>query len=483
MFMTSDSSIDKRNITADVVVIGGGGAGMAAAAAAAEKGARVVVLDKRGLGGSSAMAFGVFAVEGTEQQDKCFKAAMEFARWRINPRIVRAFIDKSGDTVKWLKEKGLEFMPEMPGPQDTPHPHQIKGQGLSLIKLLAEECKKRGGIIMTQTPGREILLDNQGNVCGIVAGKKGDEFIIKTKSVIISTGGFAANKELMKKYCPDYHEDMERIGVPNTGDGLLMAIQAGAATESLGPMLLGMPKALHPPYDATTSDYPAVFRRGIIMFVTDARGIRLNKRGQRFVDESLGMVENSIVRQPDNVCYTIFDKNILKDISANAPKFPGETESKPISPEDLDGGFRQLERTREFVKVCDSLNEAAEWMGIEPQVLNKNIEEYNSDCNKGRDSLFAKNSKYLVPLTAPPFYAVKWHATVLNTMGGIKINEYTEVLDKEDRPIPGLYAAGVDTGGWESYTYCWLISGHAFGFSVYSGRIAGEQAAEYIKGK
>jgi fumarate reductase flavoprotein subunit len=111
------------------------------------------------------------------------------------------------------------------------------------------------------------------------------------------------------------------------------------------------------------------------------------------------------------------------------------------------------------------------------------IEEYNTACGRGRDPLFAKDRRYLLPLRTPPHYAIKWHASYINTIGGIKINEYTEVLDKAERPIPGLYAAGVDSGGWESATYCWQLPGHAFGFAVYSGRIAGENAANFIAGK
>ena len=108
------------------------------------------------------------------------------------------------------------------------------------------------------------------------------------------------------------------------------------------------------------------------------------------------------------------------------------------------------------------------------------IKEYNAAYDQGYDPIFAKDQKYLLPLRTPPYYAIKWHASFLNTIGGININEHTEVLDKQGCPIPGLYAAGVDTGGWESTTYCMRLPGHAFGFAVYSGRIAGENAAKFI---
>ena len=179
--MNSHEVTQTKELETDVVVIGGGGAGMAAAAAAAEEGARVIVLEKRGLGGSSAMAFGIFAVDGPALQDDCFNKAMEWAHWRINPRIVRAFIDKSGDTVRWLKEKGLEFEPGPPGAEQDIAPRQIKGHGASLIKVLARQCRELGVELLIRTPAKKILIGKNGEVTGVLAGTRGNEFNIKAK--------------------------------------------------------------------------------------------------------------------------------------------------------------------------------------------------------------------------------------------------------------------------------------------------------------
>lgn len=486
--MSSHEITPDSDLAADVVVVGGGGAGMAAAAAAAEQGASVIVLEKRGLGGSSAMAFGVFAVDDPDVQDDCFQKAMDWAHWRINPRIVRTFISRSGETVRWLKEKGLEFEPGPPGSERQVVPRLIKGHGAALIKVLAGYCRERGVRLLIRTPARKLLTGENGRITGVLAGTRGEEFTISTQSVIIATGGFAGNRSLLKKYCPDYHDNMERIGVPNTGDGFLMATQAGAATEGLGPMLIGMPKALHPPYDAAgKSGYPEELGgMGIIMLATEPRTLRVNRHGQRFYNESQGMGEDAIVRQPGNVCYTLFDREIVRAISRTGPLrsgMPGE----PETPEDrlpgLEKAMRQLQAGKDFLEIFDSWEEAAGWMKLAPEVLRTGVDEYNTYCDRGRDPLFAKDPEFLMPLRTPPYFVIRWSATVINTIGGIKINERTEVLDKQDGPIPGLYAAGVDSGGWESPTYCWLISGHAFGFSVYSGRIAGENAARFAMGK
>jgi fumarate reductase flavoprotein subunit len=207
MTNSSKTSVDK-SLQADIVVIGGGGAGLAAALAAAERGTNsVIVLEKRGLGGNSALAMGMFAAESPVQRramidcrrDDCFKIAMSWAHWRINPRIMRAFIDKSGNTIQWLEEKGLEFdcFPFYPN-QLPPTWHVLKGHGARLIKVLAGECKKLGVQLLTRTPVKKILTSAKGEITGVLAVTKGKEFIITTNSVIIATGGYGGNKEYLK---------------------------------------------------------------------------------------------------------------------------------------------------------------------------------------------------------------------------------------------------------------------------------------------
>ena len=122
-------------------------------------------------------------------------------------------------------------------------------------------------------------------------------------------------------------------------------------------------------------------------------------------------------------------------------------------------------------------------MDVNPDVLKATVDEYNAACDRGHDPVFAKDPKYMLPLRTPPYFAVETHITYVNTIGGIKINEHMQVLDKQDNPITGFYAAGVDTGGWESDIYCSRLSGHAFGFSINSGCIAGDSIAKFISGK
>ena len=135
------------------------------------------------------------------------------------------------------------------------------------------------------------------------------------------------------------------------------------------------------------------------------------------------------------------------------------------------------------LKIADSWDEIAAWIGAEPSVLKATIDEYNATCDCGHDSLFVKDRKYLRPLRTPPYYAIRGHVSICDAYGGIKINEHMEALDNMDNPIPGLFAAGSTTGCWESESYCYHLTGHLVGFALNSGRIAGENATKYVSGK
>ena len=208
--MSSRNTAKSKNLEANIVIIGGGGAGLAAAVAAAEKGGTgIIVLEKRVLGGNSARAFNLFAAESPVQKrqnvdcsrDACYKLAMDFAHWRINPRIIRALIDKSGDTIQWLEDIGLEFIC-MPAqhPDHLPTVHQLKGNGAALIKVLIQDCKDMGVQLLTRTPAKKILTSAKGEVTGVLAQAKGEKLNIATKTVLIATGGLGGNKRLLKKY-------------------------------------------------------------------------------------------------------------------------------------------------------------------------------------------------------------------------------------------------------------------------------------------
>jgi fumarate reductase flavoprotein subunit len=475
----------EKNMKADIVVIGGGGAGLAAAASAAEKGAKVILVEKRVPGGNSALAQGLFATESLLQKsmgihtsrDEVFRTAMEYAHWRINPRIVRAFIDKSADTIQWLGKRGLRFT------QMREHyAGQIRGfhaldasrhGGADIVKALRRNCEELGVQLLLHCPAKKILTGKNGGVTGIVAAMKGKEISIKAKSVIITTGGYGGNKKLLRKYCPTYGEGMQYGGAPNMGDGLLMAMEIGAATEGLGTILVH-----HHIYPES---------RNVNAIVRDPASIWVNKRGERFADETVGSRStecgNVLDRQPEKCVIVLLDEKMEKRILEEMSYRLSLQRVGAYANMDLTNLEKELklEAAKGGLKISGSWDEIATWTGIPPAVLKATVEEYNTFCDRGHDDIFAKDRRYLQPLRNPPYYAVRCYMHFLTTVGGIKINHRMEVLDKQDNPIPGLYAGGDCAGGWEGETYCMVIAGSAYSFAINSGRIAGENALEYIK--
>jgi fumarate reductase flavoprotein subunit len=152
-----------------------------------------------------------------------------------------------------------------------------------------------------------------------------------------------------------------------------------------------------------------------------------------------------------------------------------------------DGNIKGLESEmrrladKDVIKISESWDEIAGWMGVPPEVLKTTIDEYNTDCDNAHDPIFVKDNRYLLPLRTPPYYAMKTKLSILHTLGGIKIDEKMQALDKEGDPIPGLYAAGVETGGWEHVHLDWLVGGMTVALA--GGRIAGENAVQYSRGE
>lgn len=477
-----------KNLEADVVVIGGGGTGFAAASAASEKGAKVLLLEKRRtMGGNSVFAHGLFAAESPVQKlqsiaalkDDIFKMAMDYSHWTINPRIFRALIEKSGDTIQWLENKGLKFgtIRSMYPGIDAPVFHGLEPPdkaGPTIVKRLREHCEKLGTEVLHNCRAKKIFKGKDGKVSGILAVMEGKEQRIRAKSIIIATGGYTGNKKLLKKHYPLYSEDIVFLGIPHTGDGLKMAVEAGAVTEGLGVMLL------HPHYYNGSVRINTIAQEPSTMWV--------NKKGERFTSETVSFkaIEcgNAVNRQLGKCNHVLFDHNILKSIEDHGFLRGGSHGEHEVSGVKLTNLHETLdsETVKGDVKISNSLKDIADWIGVLPEVLQNSVSEYNRFCSQGYDEIFNKERRYLKALKTPPYYAVRTFVACLDTIGGIKINHHMEVVDHHDNPIPGLYAGGDAAGGWESETYCLFIPGSAFGFAVNSGRIAGENASKYVKG-
>lgn len=204
---------------ASLVIIGGGGAGLTAALAAVENGIDdVIVIEKRrNVGGNTALAGGMFACESPVQarekmvadKDVMFKKAMNWARWsQVDPSILRAFINRSGDTIRWLEKHGIEFKLIKLYPDQNPLvQHNPIGGGARLIKTLQTKLKEKGARILTLTQVKRIRLE-EGRISGVTLGTEAEDIELKASQVIIASGGFAGNHSLLKKLCPQYYDDM-----------------------------------------------------------------------------------------------------------------------------------------------------------------------------------------------------------------------------------------------------------------------------------
>jgi fumarate reductase flavoprotein subunit len=276
------------------------------------------------------------------------------------------------------------------------------------------------------------------------------------------------------------------------GDGIVMATEIGADTAGLGHMTLHGPQVT----SQNTSDFINLDRMGtdgnplkirIGMFAREPTTIWVNKDGQRFVDEGFILqffaYGNVISQQPEGICYSIFDNATIKIMEEQglymqaAPRWATPYEALTPLP-GLERGFHK--HSGEVLKISNSWDELADWMGTDRKVLKATIDEYNAACDRGYDPIFCKDRRYLLPLRTAPYYAIRGHAGICDTMGGIKVNEKMEVLDTKNKPIPGLFGAGATVGCWESETYCYRLTGHLVGFALNSGRIAAETAFAYL---
>jgi fumarate reductase flavoprotein subunit len=414
---------------------------------------------------------------------------MEFAHWRTNPRLVRAYMDKSGETIQWLENKGLEFECVPFYPNQIPTWHVARRQGAEIVEQLVQDCKRLGIKILTDTPVKKILTGSGGKITGVVAISGKEEIKIESARVILATGGYGGNKELLSRYSPYYRENMECVGIAHTGDGLVMAMEIGAATDGLGLIAIAGPQ-VPGSVSLKIGIAPKTQAVPLMAIALEPNTVWVNKKGRRFVDESASahhfMLSNAVNRQPDNISYTLLDSQLVRDQTEKG-LIIGMGQSEEIAKQRtrMQGLARALQEQKDsgWLKVADSWDEIARWIGADPVILNQTIDEYNTQCDRGHDPVFAKDRNFLRPLRVAPYYAIKGNSDILDTLGGIKINERMEVLDKQDEPIPGLYAAGVVAGGWESETYCDKLSGHTSGFALNSGRIAGENAAMPITGK
>ncbi len=487
-FLSFVSMTHAEVLRTDLIVVGAGGSGLAAAVAAAEGGAKVIVFEKQPFpGGSSNYFQGTFAVESEMQRrqyigitrDEVFRNIMDFNHWRANPRLVRAFVNETADTIVWLQKQGVQFAGPIITSPDAPQVyHVVKGSGSALVKILVAKAQEKGVDIRLSTPVTGLIKEG-GRVIGVIATKDGKTIEARGKAVVIATGGYANNKEWIRKYAGfDLGENIIPIAsVGKMGDGIRMAWEAGAAEEGIGTL-----EVLRVgPYG------PGVQMGGHLEVTGWQPDLWVNQAGERFCDEGIAFFDsyngNASARQKGGITYTLFDESIKRTMVENGvDRSVGMNNPPGTRLTNLDKEIAAaLEKKNPNVITAGSIEELAGKMGVNAETLQATVVEYNRFCANGRDELFAKDRKYLRPLRGPRFYAMRAITVFLGSKGGIKVNEKMEAVDREEHPIPGLYAVGFDAGGLYGDSYSFKPGpGTSSAFALNSGRIAARSALKYI---
>jgi len=338
---------------------------------------------------------------------------------------------------------------------------------------MTERARALGVRILLQTTARKVLKDG-GRVSGLVAeDKSGEEVRIKARAVFIGTGGFGDNPEMVRKYTEnEIGRDIFPIKVPGmVGEGIRMAWEAGAAPSK---MTMHLIFSLPPPYNGRggAREELAAFRQPNLI---------VNLQGERIVNEEIiantTYLGNAIRRQKNHCAFVIFDADTRREYEKNGMHY-----CDTATAESIDANIQKvLDEGCNCIYVADSLEELAARTGINLEGLKRTVEEYNRACARGRDDYFNKKPEYLRPVRTPRFYAGKLVPSAYGSLGGIKINHKMEVLDRSDEVIGGLYAGGVDANALYDDSYIYIMPGNTMGFALNSGRIAGENAAEYVK--
>ncbi|MDD5936079.1 MAG: flavocytochrome c [Clostridiales bacterium] len=453
-----DNNTESKELSADIVVIGAGGAGMTAAIQAAQDGAtNVVVLEKmpitggnttRSTGGLNAAETKFQEAQGIEDSVELFiQDTMTGGKDLNDINLVTTLAQNSAAAVDWINGIGgdLAVVAMFGGAsvERIHRPSDTSAVGPMLVNTLNKKMEELNIPVLTNTEATKINLDEAGKVASVTAKDADGEFTIDCKSVVLATGGFAGNIEMVTKYNAEYSKFMNTNHAGATGDGIVMA-------EAIGADLVDMDQIqIHPTVDMETQT----------LYTEGVRGngaILVNLEGKRFVNELLtrDVVSAAILEQPEAYAYMVFDQKVRESLSA-IEKY-------------INSGLA-LE--------ADTLEELADKMGVDKDSFVQTMTTYAEAVANGEDKECGRTSLDQ-DLTTSKFYALKSAPANHHTMGGVKIDTTAQVINKDGNAIPGLYAAGEVTGGVHGAN---RLGGNAVADIVVFGRIAGTSANEYVQ--
>nr|WP_320192492.1 FAD-dependent oxidoreductase [uncultured Desulfobacter sp.] len=478
----------------DIAIAGGGLSGLSAALTAVENGLKVIVLEKLPfLGGAGLFPEGSLGI-GTRFQmkngiktttDEVFAKAMDFHHWRCNAAVIRTLFNESGKTIDWLEDQGVEIKAirtMFPPEKSLQIWHIFKGSGARVVKILSKGIQKNDGLILTETPAKKLIINDEKTVCGVVAeNKNGESFEVYAKAVIIATGGFASSREMLNKYVPDVNTPgMEKLMYRGplvdgrTGDGINMALAASASLSGMGAI------AGNSPYldcEPAIRQFRGPEHLQQVRCALSQPFLWVNKHGDRFYNESLGSVFSDVynaMTSNGGLMWSIFDDNMRKFMVEQGPLTPFNAIVVPGQKMTaLDKGIQQGIESG-FAFKADTIEALADQIKIKPEKLKETIERVNRYAERKIDPDFNRKPAHLVKFDTirGPYFALKGLRAFFLTLGGVKINSKMQALNSNEDVIPGLYVTGQDMGGLYDSTYDLLVEGSASSFALSSGRIA-----------
>ena len=503
--MAGDESVD-LTIDTDVVIIGAGGAGMTAALTASDAGKSVLVLESQpAVGGNSVKSTGGMNAAKTAYQDantfdeaagieKTLKSAEAYVdneaitalaatvkeqweAWQANPEgyfdstelfaldtliggkglndpeLVNTLVNNSAAAIDYLDSIGIHLNNVAAfGGASVKRIHRpvndegkVVSVGAYTVPLLEAACQGRDNLaLLTDVTATKLLTNEAGAVVGVEAqGKSGNKVTVNAKAVILATGGFGANLDMVVQYKPDLAGFMTTNAAGIQGQGILMATEIGAATVDMEQI------QIHPTVQADTASLITEGLRG-------DGAILVNANGERFIDEvgTRDVVSAAEIAQPDSFSWLVVDQKMVDASSV------------------IQGYIN-----RGLMLQGDTYEALAGELGIPADAFAATMEKWNGYVAEKNDPDFGRTS-FAQPLDTAPFYAVKVTAGIHHTMGGLKIDSQTHVLNTEGQIIPGLFAAGEVTGGVHGGN---RLGGNAVADFVVFGRIAGQEAADSIQ--
>ncbi len=458
----------KWNKTVDVLVIGAGGAGLTAAIAAKEAGVKnVLIVEKMSFpGGNTVRAGGGFNAAVKEDSERAgikdspelhARQTLAAGDYRGQPDIVKTLTAEAPKSVQWLKDHGVKFQDRIYQIYGGLYPrarNPLGPRGSAYIQVLSGVCEKEGIPIQTETKVEAIIREKPfaGRILGVkVKTEDGIQYIRARTGVIVCAGGFAANAKL----CGLHDPRLEKLGTTNhpgaTGEVLHEMIDLGAQTTDLDYIQCipgGLPDG---------KKYPN-------LFTNVDRFIFVNMDGKRFIHEDArrDVLRDEMLNQPKLAAWTIVDVD----------GFELQKNSK--------GPENEAARKEGTLYIADTIEELAKKLGINPKVLQDTVDTYNKAVDTKKDPFGRAETMLVNKIIKAPFYAgivtMKRH----HTMGGVVINTKTEVIDRDGKVIPGLWAAGEITGVVHGTN---RVGGNAMADIFSYGRIAGETAAKANKTK